>query len=266
MCFRARRTFVLPAETSLAVETRKMAAAFWPGRKARARSTARSWRRRRTVVANVWASAAAANTTRNTARASGKVRTFAWYELVPSPSVPIKLQVPPGDLIQGQVSISGRTVTLVLRDQTEAVQKTFNPRTGSQALAQFGFIVVEVGNRGGNPQRSKWYHNFGAYGRFTGSLLSGQFRNFLTEANNNGVTPIVDVREKYYQVVPVTELGLGVAWQGEHVRFSVGYELQNWFDMVNSPTFPSPSNIGLPVRRFSDLSLEGLAVQVGVIF
>src|SRR2546421_2515564 len=29
------------------------------------------------------------------------------------------------------------------------------------ALAQLGFIVIEVGNRGGNPQRSKWYHNYG---------------------------------------------------------------------------------------------------------
>jgi dipeptidyl-peptidase-4 len=45
--------------------------------------------------------------------------------------------------------------------QTESVTKTFNPRNNSQALAQFGFIVVEVGNRGGNPQRSKWYHNYG---------------------------------------------------------------------------------------------------------
>jgi dipeptidyl-peptidase-4 len=45
--------------------------------------------------------------------------------------------------------------------QTESVTKTFNPRSNSQALAQFGFIVVEVGNRGGNPQRSKWYHNYG---------------------------------------------------------------------------------------------------------
>jgi len=25
----------------------------------------------------------------------------------------------------------------------------------------FGFIVVEVGNRGGHPTRSKWYHNYG---------------------------------------------------------------------------------------------------------
>ena len=28
-------------------------------------------------------------------------------------------------------------------------------------LAQIGFIVIEIGNRGGHPQRSKWYHNFG---------------------------------------------------------------------------------------------------------
>jgi len=45
--------------------------------------------------------------------------------------------------------------------QTESVTKTFNPRGTSTSLAQYGFIVIEVGNRGGNPQRSKWYHNFG---------------------------------------------------------------------------------------------------------
>ncbi len=45
--------------------------------------------------------------------------------------------------------------------QTESVSKTFSPRNPNVALAQFGFIVIEVGNRGGNPQRSKWYHNFG---------------------------------------------------------------------------------------------------------
>jgi dipeptidyl aminopeptidase/acylaminoacyl peptidase len=45
--------------------------------------------------------------------------------------------------------------------QTEAVSKTFSPRSANVALAQMGFIVIEVGNRGGSPQRSKWYHNFG---------------------------------------------------------------------------------------------------------
>jgi dipeptidyl aminopeptidase/acylaminoacyl peptidase len=45
--------------------------------------------------------------------------------------------------------------------QTEGVTKTFNPRSNNISLAQFGFVVIEVGNRGGHPQRSKWYHNFG---------------------------------------------------------------------------------------------------------
>jgi dipeptidyl aminopeptidase/acylaminoacyl peptidase len=45
--------------------------------------------------------------------------------------------------------------------QTESVTKTFNPRGSSVSLAQFGFVVIEVGNRGGHPTRSKWYHNFG---------------------------------------------------------------------------------------------------------
>ena len=45
--------------------------------------------------------------------------------------------------------------------QTESVTKTFNPRASSMSLAQYGFIVIEVGNRGGNPSRSKWYHNYG---------------------------------------------------------------------------------------------------------
>jgi len=28
-------------------------------------------------------------------------------------------------------------------------------------MVQVGFIVVTMGNRGGHPDRSKWYHNFG---------------------------------------------------------------------------------------------------------
>jgi dipeptidyl aminopeptidase/acylaminoacyl peptidase len=45
--------------------------------------------------------------------------------------------------------------------QTESVPKSFSTSGDNTALAQFGFIVVAVGNRGGNPERSKWYHNYG---------------------------------------------------------------------------------------------------------
>lgn len=46
--------------------------------------------------------------------------------------------------------------------QTEAVNKSFSPRMDRiDRLAQVGFIVVTLGNRGGHPARSKWYHTYG---------------------------------------------------------------------------------------------------------
>jgi dipeptidyl-peptidase-4 len=45
--------------------------------------------------------------------------------------------------------------------QTESVNKTFTPKSPNVMLSQLGFIVIEVGNRGGNPHRSKWYHTLG---------------------------------------------------------------------------------------------------------
>jgi dipeptidyl aminopeptidase/acylaminoacyl peptidase len=45
--------------------------------------------------------------------------------------------------------------------QTESVPKSFSARSSHITLAQFGFIVICVGNRGGHPARSKWYHNYG---------------------------------------------------------------------------------------------------------
>ncbi|MDH5705347.1 MAG: S9 family peptidase [Candidatus Aminicenantes bacterium] len=45
--------------------------------------------------------------------------------------------------------------------QTESVPKSFSVRSNNITLAQFGLIVICVGNRGGHPARSKWYHNYG---------------------------------------------------------------------------------------------------------
>jgi dipeptidyl-peptidase-4 len=46
--------------------------------------------------------------------------------------------------------------------QTESVNKSFSKGMDRiDRLAQLGFVVVTMGNRGGNPARSKWYHNYG---------------------------------------------------------------------------------------------------------
>ncbi len=45
--------------------------------------------------------------------------------------------------------------------QTESVSKFFSTNSYEVGLAQLGFIVVTLGNRGGHPDRSKWYHSYG---------------------------------------------------------------------------------------------------------
>jgi dipeptidyl aminopeptidase/acylaminoacyl peptidase len=46
--------------------------------------------------------------------------------------------------------------------QTESVNKSFSKGMDRiDRLAQLGFVVVTIGNRGGHPARSKWYHNYG---------------------------------------------------------------------------------------------------------
>ncbi len=46
--------------------------------------------------------------------------------------------------------------------QTEAVNKAFSRGMDrTDRLSQLGFVVITMGNRGGHPSRSKWYHNYG---------------------------------------------------------------------------------------------------------
>ncbi len=47
--------------------------------------------------------------------------------------------------------------------QTESVSTTFSAAASNQRLAQLGFIVIQIGNRGGNPLRSNAYQSYGYY-------------------------------------------------------------------------------------------------------
>ena len=58
--------------------------------------------------------------------------------------------------------------------QTEATEYLYTRMSvRTDRLAQAGFIVVTVGNRGGHPDRSKWYHNYG-YGNLRDYGLADQ--------------------------------------------------------------------------------------------
>ena len=58
--------------------------------------------------------------------------------------------------------------------QVEATEYPFTRMTvRTDRLAQAGFVVITVGNRGGHPDRSKWYHNYG-YGNLRDYGLADQ--------------------------------------------------------------------------------------------
>ena len=74
--------------------------------------------------------------------------------------------------------------------QVEATVYPFTRMTvRTDRLAQAGFIVITVGNRGGHPSRSKWYHNYG-YGNLRDYGLADQKAAIEQLANRYGFIDI----------------------------------------------------------------------------
>ncbi len=79
--------------------------------------------------------------------------------------------------------------------QTEAVNKAFSARMDRlDRLAQFGFIVATVGNRGGHPARSKWYHSYGY----------GNLRNYGLADKKHAVEQLAD----RYNFIDISRVGI----------------------------------------------------------
>jgi hypothetical protein len=112
----------------------------------------------------------------------------------------------------------------------------------------------------------QFWREFRLFGRGRGSILMADFTNTLVETNNGGATVNANVVESYLQTVPILELASGIAWERRNVRVALGYEIQNWFNVIDSPTFVDDFAEGKLSRRKSDLGIEGLFLQLGLAF
>lgn len=76
-------------------------------------------------------------------RPSGGVKSYAWYENVPSRSFNIPLTVRPGDLVQARVTVKGHLVSILLVDATRhrRFTKTVRARTIDVSSAEW---IVEA--------------------------------------------------------------------------------------------------------------------------
>jgi len=112
---------------------------------------------------------------------------------------------------------------------------------------------------------------FSLFGSLAGSLLLGDFDLSLKEhdwpvgAINGSRRVDVDKTEKN-RMVPVVEMraGLGYAYQlenGMSVGAKVGYEWQNWFNMVTTQRYLDDVDNQLASTDTSDLSLDGFFLE-----
>ena len=107
---------------------------------------------------------------------------------------------------------------------------------------------------------------FGLFGRATGALLTGTMKNPVTETNNAGATVYTDLRDKYALTVPVLTLGVGLSYEYRGFFVRAGYEVTQFYNLFERPTFVDGFAEGKFVRQVSNLALDGLFVQLGLTF
>jgi len=72
---------------------------------------------------------------------SGPPSYYAWYELVPDPPVSFALKIKPGDVITTSVNVSGKTITLQLKDRTRGTVATKRATVASQDISSAEWIA-----------------------------------------------------------------------------------------------------------------------------
>ncbi len=160
------------------------------------------------------------------------------------------------DTFQASWSTGGRFAWI-----DQGLNAFYNGNTANNAVVTSPIEFNGAGVRAAGEAQWLFAGKFGIYGTAAGSLLAGDFRTNLYEANAGGVTVISNLSERFRKVVPVAELGIGAVYQREHARLRLGYYITNWFGMVDSPDVVHDFSNKLSYRQ-SDLSLDGLLVQL----
>ncbi len=120
------------------------------------------------------------------------------------------------------------------------------------------------GLRAGGEANYGLWGSLGLYGRGSASLLVGRFRTSLSETANT--LPIVGVSDATTRVVPVVDVGLGLSYQGSCWRVTAGYEIINYFGMVDGLDVISDVHPGKLGRRIGDLGFNGLVLRAELQF
>lgn len=141
---------------------------------------------------------------------------------------------------------------------------SYNGIDATNALVSAPIDFDGAGLRFGGEGHWTIWRRFGFYGKAFGSMVAGQFKTSLSTSNNG--LPLTAITQHYRAIIPVAELGIGLAWQGDHFQAKIGYEMTNWFDFVDSPDLVDDVTPGKLGKRTSDFSLDGLVIGLGLSY
>ncbi len=102
--------------------------------------------------------------------------------------------------------------------------------------------------------------------RFTGSasLITGAFAGSQTEVANNAY--VLSITDKYVGVVPIADLGLAITYRSGGWNLSVGYEFQNWFNMLQGFNIVDDSNPAKLMRDIGGIGFDGMALRAEYVW
>jgi hypothetical protein len=110
------------------------------------------------------------------------------------------------------------------------------------------------------------WRGFHLYTRATAGLLTGRDTNSLIETNDAGATTYVNTHYDIRKIVPTGTIGLGAGWQYRTLSIRAGYQITYWEGIFQRPRFTDDVSPGRLVTPSSNLTLEGLFIQVRLNF
>ena len=172
------------------------------------------------------------------------------------------------DLEIGRALPVGEGMTLHLFSGVRFVnfqQETTVQYDGLDAIGARSFQRQEVdgfGLRLGGQWDMNLGWNFSFFTRAAGSLLTCQNKTTVLETTDLGSTILTNWQDSSRRIVTVAELALGLSYETHCFKASVGYQLIQWFGLVDVQDFVSDMQFGNTVRRTADLGFDGLMVQL----
>jgi hypothetical protein len=110
------------------------------------------------------------------------------------------------------------------------------------------------------------WRGFHLYTRAMGGLITGRDTNRLIETNDGGATTYVNTAYDVRKVVPMGSIAIGGGWQYRTLSIRAGYQVTCWQGLFQRPHFVDDVSQGKVINQPSNLTLEGLFLQVGLTF